>query len=176
MQACSRSDPNRNECVRSSIENFLLGLEKNPTYYSDLQFEPLLYGPITFKYDYENFIKGWFRFEDCKCYGLQDAKVLKVKSYFTDKEIKIHALLKHPRLFATGNYAGSGELSPIKYANHGSFNVTILDVTAKWTVRGTIVNRNGEEFLNIDYFDINPDAKGMKFEVSGSNSNDALCE
>ena len=176
MQPCSRSDPNRNESVRSSIEKFFIGLEKNPTYYSDLRFEPLEYGPIAFGYDYENFLKGSMKFNNCKCYGLQDAKVLKTKTYFSDKEIKMHALLKHPKLYVTGEYEASGELQPIKYANSGTFNVTILDVTAKWTVKGTVENRNGEDFLNIDYFDINPDAKGMKFAATGTRPNDLFCE
>lgn len=142
MQPCKREDPNRNECIRQSIENFFQGLQKNPNYYDDLQFEPLVYGPITFRYDYENFIKGSFTFLNCKCYGLQDIKVLKTKTFISDKEFRLHALMKHPKLWVNGEYDVSGELRPISYANKGTFNTTILDVTAKWTVKGTIVNRD----------------------------------
>ncbi|XP_070497054.1 uncharacterized protein [Chironomus tepperi] len=174
MQPCKRIDPNRNECVRESIENFLHGLEKNPTYYNDLRFEPLEYGPITFRYDYENLFKTTFTFLECKCYGLQNARVLKTKTYFSDKEMRLHALVKHPKLWVNGEYEGSGELGTFKSADRGTFNVTMLDVTTKWTVKGSVVNRNGVDFLNIDFFDINPDAKGMKLTATGERTNQLL--
>lgn len=173
LKICTRDDPLRDECIKNSIEGFLSGLHKK----SSLDFidvEPFASEPTTFEYNYVGFMKGWFKFEDQKNYGMSNVKILKVRSDFTDKEMQIEAIVNFPKLFTTGKYSTSVNLGNVQFEPKGNFNISMYDVTAKWTIKGKLEERNGEDYMNVYYFDVLPKAKNMKFAATGLFDNEDL--
>lgn len=49
----------------------------------------------------------------------------------------------------------------------GQFNVSLFDVTAKWTLKGKLQNINGEDYMIINTFDVLPEARDMKISATG---------
>jgi len=156
------------------MQEFLIDLPKNPNYFDFIQIEPFTYESYTFKYDYGDFMKGYLRFFDSKAYGLKNTKVLKLKSDFTDKDMKIVALVHMPKLFVAANLETIFQFSSLKYANTIPFNVTFRDVTARWTIKGKLEERNGEEFMKVLLFDVLPEAKEVVFGTADLFPNEQL--
>ncbi|CAG9797873.1 unnamed protein product [Chironomus riparius] len=174
LKLCNIQDPKRDICIKNSLQEFLIDLPKNPNYFDFIQFEPFTYEPYTFKYDYGDFLKGYFKLFDGKGYGLKNTKVLKLKSDFTDKDMKILALVHMPKLFATANLDTKFELGSLKYENTIPFNATFRDVTTRWTIKGKIEERDGEQFMKIVLFDVLPEAKELVFGTSDVFPNEQL--
>ncbi|XP_070497053.1 uncharacterized protein [Chironomus tepperi] len=166
LKICNINDAKRDVCIKNSLQDFIIELPKNPNYFDFIQFEPFTYEPYTFRYDYGDFLKGYFKVFDSKSYGLKNLKVLKLKSDITEKDMKILALIKIPQIFSEANLDTKFELGSLKYENTIPFNVTLYDVTAKWTIKGKTEERDGEKFMKIELFDVLAEAKDMKFETS----------
>jgi len=167
LKVCRYQDPSRDECIRDSIESFLSALHQKPDSINFPSVEPFEYDTVTLKYNNPNFVQGWFTIRDQKSYGISRAKVINVKSEFSDEEMKLQAVVNFPKLFTTGNYKSNITLGVFKIESKGQFNVSMYDVTAKWTIEGKLEEIEGEKFMNIYKFDVLPEAKNMKISASG---------
>lgn len=176
LKICSLKDPQRDECIRDSIENFLSALHKKPEAIDFPSVEPFTYDTVTFRYNNPNFIQGWLSIRDQKNYGMSKAKVLKVKSDFTDDEMKLQAEVNFPKLFTTGKYKSNMSFGVLKFESKGEFNVSMYDVIAKWTIKGKLENRNGEDYMNVYEFDVLPEVKNVKYSASGLFPDEELSE
>jgi hypothetical protein len=176
LKICSLIDPERDECIRSSMDNFLSALHQKPESIDFPTVEPFTYDTVTFKYNNPDFVQGWFTIRDQKSYGMSRAKVIKVKSDFTDEEMKLQAVVNFPKLFSTGNYRSNISLGVFKMESKGQFNVSMYDVTAKWTIKGKLEKKDGEDFMNVYQFDVLPEAKSMKISASGLFPEEKLSE
>ncbi|XP_070504275.1 protein takeout-like [Chironomus tepperi] len=167
LKVCRYQDPVRDECIRDSIEYFLSSLHQKPDSIDFPSVEPFVYDTVTFKYNSPNFVQGWFTIQDQKNYGISRAKVINVKSDFTDEEMELQAIVNFPKLFTIGNYKSNISLGVFKIESKGQFNVSMYDVTAKWTIKGKLEQKEGEKYMNIYQFDVLPEAKNMKISASG---------
>ncbi|KAL7039515.1 hypothetical protein ACKWTF_000007 [Chironomus riparius] len=167
LKVCNYQDPARDECIRDSIEHFLSALHQEPNSIDFPSIEPFVYDTVTFKYNNPGFVQGWFTVRDQKSYGISRAKVINLKSDFTDEEMELQAIVNFPKLFTIGNYKSNISLGVLKIESKGQFNVSTYDVTAKWTIKGKLEEKKGEKFMKIHQFDVLPEAKNMKISASG---------
>lgn len=167
LKICKLNDPNRDECIRSSMEQFLLIVKKNPESVYFPSIEPFIYENTKFAFNNGNLVKGWFLINSLKNYGLSDGKVTKIKSDFSKNEFKIQGISNFPKLFGTGTYKSDIALGVFKIESKGQFNTTLYDLNAKFLIKGKLQNRDGQTYVNIYHVDILPSAKNLKLSASG---------
>lgn len=122
---------------------------------------------MTFSYKNSNLLSGSFTLKDVKTYGMSRCTVKDVKSDFTDDEMTIQADIFFPKIFATGDYKSNITLNAFRLQAKGQYNVTMRDVNAKWNIKGKLENVDGEDYMKVYKFDIDPEATSMKISVSG---------
>lgn len=158
------------------MENFLAALHEKPESIDFPSVEPFTYDAVTFRYNNPDFVQGWFTIRNPKSYGISRAKILKVKSDFTKDEMKLQAVVNFPKLFSTGDYKSNISLGVFKMESKGQFNISMIDVTAKWTIKGKLAQKDGENFMNVYQFDVFPEARDMKMSATGLFPDEELSE
>lgn len=58
----------------------------------------------------------------------------------------------------------------------GQFNVSLIDVLAKWTIKGKLQKINGEDFMVVNSFDVLPEPKEVKISATGLFPDEELSE
>lgn len=118
LKICHINDSHRDECIRSSMENFLSALHEKPDSIDFPQVEPFLYNTVTFKYN-NPALKGQYTIKNQRTYGISKVKVLNVKSTFTDNEMKLVVSNHFPKIFSSGNYRSNMTLGHFKIEAKG---------------------------------------------------------
>lgn len=144
----------------------MAALHQKPDSIDFPQVEPFLYDTVTFKYN-NAVMKGQYTVKNQRTYGISKVKVLSVKSSFTDDEMNLVISNHFPKLFSSGNYRSNMTLGQFKIEAKGQFNVSLYDVTAKWTIKGKLQNINGEDYMVINTFDVLPEARDMRIAATG---------
>lgn len=167
MKICKLDDPKRDECIRDSIQTFLPALRTKIANIDFPAVDPFSYETMTFNYKNSNLLSGSFTVTDIKTYGMSRLTVKKVVSKFVDDEMSIEADLFFPKLFSTGDYKSNMTFNLFQLHSKGLYNVTMKDVVGKWNIKGKLEKIDGEEYMKVYKFDLDPDANSMKFSISG---------
>lgn len=126
--------------------------------------DPFTYDSVTFSYKNSDLLNGVFTLRKVKTYGMSRGKVQTVKSDFKDDTMTIQAEVFFPKLFSTGNYNSNMSMNGVKVQSKGQYNITLKDVKAKWNIKGKV---DGNGFMQLNKFDIFPEANDMKISASG---------
>lgn len=130
--------------------------------------DPFFYESVTFSYKNSEFLDGNFTIKNVKTYGMSRGKVRNVKSDFSDDLMTIHADVFFPKIFANGHYKSNMSLSAFRIESKGQYNITMRDVSAKWSLKGKLENQDdGEAYMKLYQFEIVPEVNDMKVSVSG---------
>jgi len=168
LQICKLNDPERDQCIKESIQRLLPSLTQNSASFGLPILDPFTYDSVNFDFTNTNFLLGNFALRKVKTFGLTRGKVGNVKSDFVDDQMAIQADLFFPKLLATGQYrANITAFTTLAFASKGQFNITLREVNAKWNIKGKLEDRDGEDYMQIYQFDIAPTASDMKISVSG---------
>lgn len=167
MKICKLNDPKRDECIRDSIQTFLPALRTKVPNIDFPPVDPFSYETMTFNYKNSNLLSGSFTVTDIKTYGMSRLTVKKVVSNFTNDEMSIEADVFFPKLFSTGDYKSNMTFNLFQLHSKGLYNVTMKDVVGKWNIKGKIEKIDGEEYMKVYKFDLDPEANSMKFSISG---------
>jgi hypothetical protein len=157
----------RNECVRKSIEKFMTTPHQNTDDFEFPSFDPFTLASATFKYKNTGLYGGTFTVKNIKTYGFSQAKVLRVKTNFTDSSFQLLAEFNFPKVHQTGSYRSNFTLNVFHIQSQGQYNATLKDVNTKWYIKGKVEEVGGKRYMKIYRFDAIPDAKDVKFSVSG---------
>lgn len=149
------------------MEHFLAALHKKQDGLDFPSLEPFPTEPVTFNYNTPNLVKGWFSFTDQLSYGMSRVKINDVESDFIGDEMSLKVTVFFPKILTTGNYRANVSVGSLKFVSKGQFNISLVDVTAKWTIKGKLENRNGENYMKVNLFDVVPEPKDMKFSATG---------
>lgn len=146
-------------------------LAANPSFFIPL--EPMISEEIPV--DLNNaFMSGGFLLSNVKIYGASQAQIKNVKSSFNDFGMKLQLDLLLPKITATGAYKSDVLLAAIKILSKGKFDLAMLDVTSKWTMKGKLVNRSGDQFMEIFETDIVLDIRDVNINFTGLFENESL--
>jgi Haemolymph juvenile hormone binding protein (JHBP) len=88
----------------------------------------------------------------------------------------IKADLFFPKIFATGSYKSNMTFNAFRLHSKGQYNVTMKDVTGRWNIKGKLEKVDGEDYMKVYKFDLDPEANDMKFSVSGLFTDENLSE
>lgn len=176
LKICKLNDPNRDECIKDSIQTFLPALREKLGNVNLPPLDPFMYDTVTFNYKNSNLLSGGFTVKNVKTYGMSRGKVNNVKSDFSNDEMTIQADLFFPKLFSTGNYKSNMTFNAFRIQSKGQYNITMREVNAKWNIKGKLESVGGEDFMKIQQFDIVPEANDMKISISGLFPDENLSE
>lgn len=166
LKVCRLNQSDRDECIKNSIQEFLPSLRQKIPNFDFPPVDPFSYESVTFNVNNFNQITGSSTLRNVKTYGMSRAKVRSVKSDFTNG-MTIHAEVFFPKVFATGTYTSNITFNNFNIQSKGQYNVTMRDVTGKWSIKGKLETVNGEDYMKVYQFNILPEAKDMKISVSG---------
>ena len=172
MKLCRLDDPaKRDVCIKDSIQSLLPEIKNNPNFF--IPMDPF------FHENFNGFLKntlidGKFAVKNVKTLGMTNALVKNVKSQFNGFGMKLELDLFFPKLSSTGLYKTNFLLSNVKILSKGQFNVTLFNVNNKWSLKGKLVNIDGEQFMEIYDTDIEMDVGDAKVEFSGVFENQIL--
>lgn len=129
--------------------------------------DPFTYESLSFNYKNSNLLSGGFSLKDVKTYGMSKCTVNSVKSEFTSDEMTIQADIFFPKIFSTGDYKSNMTFNAFRLHSKGQYNITMRDVTGKWNIKGKIEKVDGEDYMKVYKFDLDPEANSMKLSISG---------
>lgn len=167
LKVCSLNDPNRNECIRDSIQTLMPTL-KNPI--ENIGFpsvDPLTYKFGHFEYRQSASIRGNLDLKQVKTHGISAANIHKVKSAFQGTEMLMEVDVSFPSIFIEGLFKGEFSLGETKFKSKGDFNLTMKDVATVWNMKGNLTQMNGEQFMKIASYDMTPTVGQMKIAANG---------
>lgn len=173
LKICRLRDPHRDICIKSSIQNLLPELKNNPKYFTPL--EPLNYESINIQLK-NSLMTGAFGIKDIKAIGMSTAQIKNVKSQFNDFGMKLRLDLFFPKLSVTSAYNSNMFLAGIKILSEGKFDVKLSDVKSKWTMKGKLINKDGEQFMEIYETDIELDINDADVALTGVFESHILSE
>jgi hypothetical protein len=167
LKICRLNDSKRDECIRDSIQTFLPALRGKVPNIDFPSVDPFSYETMSFDYKNSNLLSGGFTVTDVKTYGMSRCTVKRVVSNFTDNEMQIQADLFFPKLLSTGAYTSNMTFNLFQLHSKGQYNVTMKDVSGKWNIKGKLQKIDGEDYMIVHKFDLDPDAKSIKFSITG---------
>lgn len=81
-----------------------------------------------------------------------------------------------PKIFLTSSYNSNITLNQLVVQSKGIFNLTMKHVSAKILIKGKLKNIDGEDYMEVYKFQMDPNPKGMKFSVTGIFPDETLSE
>ncbi|XP_052868331.1 putative beta-carotene-binding protein [Anopheles cruzii] len=166
MEICYRDSPDLGKCIKSSIQRMLPEMH---TGIESLGFPSL--DPHESKSTYidykRNQMSASLHVKNAKTFGMSKAQIVDVRATATDKALNLGVDVRFPELVMEGYFKGEGRFNSIKLASKGYFNNTMTDVTTTWQLSGEVTERNGEQYMEINSFDMSPEVGNMKIYATG---------
>lgn len=110
---------------------------------------------------------GSFYMKNVKFYGTSRLKVQRLKSNFGKDEMSIRAEFFFPKLLMSAVYKSNITMNRLVIPSKGQFNMTMKNVLAKVLIKGKIESIDGENYMRIYKFDMDPEPTEMVFSVTG---------
>ncbi|CRL01376.1 CLUMA_CG014221, isoform A [Clunio marinus] len=167
LKICRLEDPNRDECIKNSIQKFLPTLRDGIENIGIQSMDPFIYEKLSFNIQNNNLLMGKVDVKDVLNYGFSSGVIQSLESNITDEEMSINGKVFFPKMFVSGKYESNVAFNAFRFVSRGQYNVTMKDITAKWNIKSKLVDVNGEAHMKAHYFEIIPEVGSMKFSISG---------
>lgn len=169
------NDPERDRCIQESIQKLLPTLrEKTPNFDFPI-IDPHQPGPLTFKFKNRYVAGGTSNLTNVRTFGISRGKVRSVKSTFKDDRMKLNIEIFFPKLFSTGNYSSLFALnSLLTFRSKGIYKITLTDLNEKWTIKGKLERRAGEDYMKAYRIDVDPEANDIDIHFTGLTQDERL--
>ncbi|XP_035777108.1 uncharacterized protein LOC118458568 [Anopheles albimanus] len=166
MEICYRDSPDLSKCIQRSIQRMLPEMHTGIESLGFPSLDP--YESKSTYIDYKrNQMSASLHVKNAKTYGISKAQILGTRATVTDKTFNLAVDVRFPQIFMEGYFKGEGRFNSIKLASKGYFNNTMTDVTTTWQMSGEVKQRNGEDYVEIDSFDMSPEVADMKVFATG---------
>lgn len=177
LKICSLNDPNRDRCIKESIQEFLPTLRRITPNFDFPAIDPYTHEKFTLSYRNNNNGFNWSsNVTDTRNYGMSRSKIRNVNSNFQNGEMKLDLNIFLIRIRTTGNYSSIFKNSILNLKSNGTFKMTVSDVNIKLTIKGKLENRNGEDYMKVYEADADIDANGFKIDFTGIFTDEKLSE
>nr|ATU82763.1 secreted Juvenile haemolymph binding protein-like protein [Pristhesancus plagipennis] len=170
-QICRRSQKNFDDCLKGSLQTLIQKIGKDGI--------PAINLPPLDPWKVEQFhvknsgdpLKIGLTFTNSNTHGFSNIKILALRSNFNNpKQIELDVDFHNKQVLVNGNYLAEGYISDLPIHGKGKYSGTISNVTGTLKIRGHIVQRDGEEFLQIDRSIMRPTIGDMKIQMSNENN------
>ncbi|XP_053691825.1 putative beta-carotene-binding protein [Sabethes cyaneus] len=166
MRICNRDDPELGRCIKDSIQRLLPELHTGIPSIDFPAIDPFIQDSSYFEYKNQQ-IQGSMHIKNAKSYGLSKAQIRDVRATADDDSFQMEVDVYFPKLITEGKFKGEGRFNAIKVVSKGYFNITTTDVSTTWNISGKTAERNSEQYLLIDKFDMSPEVGDMKIYATG---------
>ncbi|XP_058447268.1 putative beta-carotene-binding protein [Malaya genurostris] len=166
MRICNRDDPELGQCIKESLQRLLPELHSGIPSIDFPAIDP--YSQESSYYEYKNRqMLGSLHIKNSKTFGMSLAQVQDVRVNADDDSLRMEVDISFPKLVTEGKFKGEGSFNTIKVVSKGFFNITTTNVTTTWKFSGRTYERNGEQYMLIDKFDMSPNVGDMKIYATG---------
>ncbi|XP_040168618.1 uncharacterized protein LOC120903319 [Anopheles arabiensis] len=166
MDICYRDSPDLSNCIKNSIQRMLPEMHAGIESLGFPSLDPFLSKSTYVDYK-RNQMAASMHVKNAKTYGMRKAQILDVRATATDKFMNLAVDVRFPEIVMEGYFKGEGRFNSIKLASKGYFNNTMTDVTTTWKMSGHVKERDGEQYLEIEDFDMSPEVGNMKIYATG---------
>lgn len=166
MRICNRNDPELGQCIKDSIQRLLPELTNGIPSIDFPAIDPFAQESNYFEYKNQQ-MYGSLHIKNAKTYGLSRAQIRDVRASADDGSFRMEVDVYFPKVVTEGKYKGEGRFNAIKLVSKGYFNVTTSDVSATWKMSGRTTQRQGEDYLMIEKFDMTPEVGDMQVYATG---------
>ncbi|XP_058818965.1 putative beta-carotene-binding protein [Topomyia yanbarensis] len=166
MRICNRDDPELGQCIKESLQRLLPELHTGIPSIDFPAIDPFSRDSSYFEYNNQQ-MHGSIHIKNAKTFGMSKAQIRNVRAFADDDSFRMEVDVSFPKLITEGKFKGEGRFNSIKVASKGYFNVTTTDVSTTWKISGRTVDRNGEQYMLIDKFDMSPEVGDMKIYATG---------
>ncbi|KAL0281490.1 UNVERIFIED_CONTAM: hypothetical protein PYX00_002463 [Menopon gallinae] len=166
IKTCSRDQPDFDACLLSSLQKLHPYLVKGIPELDLPPFDPFKRDEHVTEYS-NGFVQFKATVRDFVTYGITGLKFLQVRTKFEDeKDMLIEVDMTVPKMKAEGKYRIQGKFLGSDLFTRGSFEVTLVNVTATWDIHGSLETVDGEKYLKINEFGITPEIGDMRIYAS----------
>lgn len=129
--------------------------------------DPYIVRKATFEYRHMNFY-GNLQVKNGTAHGLSRSQVKLVRSEVNDTDLQLEIDAYFPKLIMSGMYKGEGQFNSFLVRSKGLFNVTQRDIYVTMFMKGKLMSRNNEDYMEIYEFDFQQPVIGnMKIYATG---------
>lgn len=169
LTRCNKNDPGIDQCFKKLIQGFFPLLRGKTPNYDFPIIDPFETDFVMFKFNNSNIGYDYTaNATNVKMYGLSRIKIRSLKTQFKDDRMRLEIDAFVVKLLNTANYSLK-LLTSILYLNYksqGSYKAILRDVNFKAIVKGKLERKNGEDYMKVYQFDINPDPNDFEIHVS----------
>ncbi|XP_016843680.1 circadian clock-controlled protein [Nasonia vitripennis] len=169
VKICQRDDSDYNSCITDAVQEswmtFVQGIPKLNVPVLD----PLDVEMVENSVETNQFV-GYMVVRDAKIYGLAKTKFLSVRPQFTDNRIHLEMDVEIPKVFIKGDYKSDGSVGSFNIGGKGHFNVSMVGLTATWSLDGRIEN---DRWI-VEHLIVDPEIQGMKVYFSDLLNGDPM--
>lgn len=166
MEICYRDGPELGKCIKNTIQRMLPEMQVGIESLGFPSLDP--YVSKSTYVDYKrNQMSASMHIKNAKTFGMSKAQIMDVRASATDKTLNLEVDVRFPQILIEGFFKGEGRFNSIKLASKGYFNNSMTEVTTTWKMAGKVTERNGEEYLQIESFDMSPEVGDMKIYATG---------
>lgn len=134
-------------------------------------------GPIMLELKNRYLTGGRSNLTNVRTFGLSRARVRGVKSTFKGDGMKLNVELFFPKLLCTGNYSSLFAFnSLLTFRSEGIFRIAMTGLNEKFTIRGKLERREGEDYMKAYRIDVDPEANDIDIHFTGLTPDEKLSE
>lgn len=136
--------------------------------------DPMVMENVNLNYSVLANLLGNLNIQQVRSYGLSEGEVRDVRLNLTATSMELEADVFFPKGFIEGKYQGSGRIGLMRLKSAGPFNVTMKNTLVTWRLIGQLEKINGEDYMKIVDFTMNPKIEYMRLDMEGIFTNRRL--
>lgn len=159
ISSCKLAD---HDCIKKSLQEKFPSLH-NPSKNKEFPLiDPFFFdlGETVFN---RSTVRGSFTIKNMTIIGGSSLKFQDVQTSTSGGKVSVVSNVVVPKVFASGWYKSDLTVSSFKFVSRGKFNVTMEDISAKFTMTGKL---NSQRFT-VESFEMQPKVANMKFHLTG---------
>lgn len=163
---CKEADQNLSECILNAFRqmvpraiNGIPELNIPPT-------DPLEVDKSSYQF-VNNIIQGKVALRNVKIKGLSKTIFNSVEYKKQGDKFKMVVKFKTPELFIQGRFKAEVKINNAKMNSKGAFNLTMTDIDAIGMPEGEWYERDGQRYIRLTKFNIEPTLGNMRFYATG---------
>ncbi|XP_054270295.1 protein takeout-like [Macrosteles quadrilineatus] len=169
--ACSRNDPNLNDCVvkhgQQAIPHFINGDPK----YRVPKLDPLVIDQLAVRQGTRQ-VGINLMVRECKIYGLKNAQFIAARTDLKKRHIEWD--FKFPSVFIRGIYNITGQVLILPIMGNGHANITINDLTITYKYDWVLNKKGSKHYMNFTKSSLDFDIGGASFYLENLFNGDKL--
>ncbi|XP_054280527.1 uncharacterized protein LOC128998428 [Macrosteles quadrilineatus] len=166
-EPCYRDSPEFNSCIKRALQGLIPKLSKVGIPELELEsIDPLKVPEMIMSYD-ANTIGGRVTLRDTITRGIGKLKIVDVRSVANDPTrflMEIDFFI--PKMRTAGLYSMQGHVGDIPITGDDKYNISMDGVSGTWKLTGAPVEEDGQVFMRIDRFEVNPEVQGLKVHAN----------